>query len=1537
VNDGWPGDLDSHLNSDGLTFGTDIEQILGPGAVCDVGSLTNSGDIVVDQDEDGKVVCNGTGKVDLNAQNQTMSVTIVSHGAIVISGQGANLSPASHEILAWTDQDSETAAESIVISGSNFTVPDKAILFAPRSGIDVGGSDDSSLCIQLIAQGKIKVQGSRSSFGPGACEEPPPLANPKCTDLEGDGQDWSELKVDPNADGNFTDGTLAVTITHTQADKVFSWTSNIGVDAVFVKGGSSGNNLYRYDPPTEKSSDTGLTTPGQNAISHISFCYDVEPELEVEKTPDNSAEAEGTITAGATAKFAIRVKNTGDAAATNVTLDDALPNDGGITWTLTSATNDGANAAANCSSPPSSAPGNNMLDCLFPSLGAGKEIVVVVTSTATSVAYHCNGAQQDLLIDNGTVTGGAADADADNADADSDTGKIAVTCPPGTLIVRKVVVNDNGGTKVAADFGFSVDGGAAQAFPDDGPPALQSQTQVSVAPGTHTVTEPAVEGYTTSYENCSNVQVPSGGSATCTITNDDRPAKLIVVKHVVNDNGGTKVASDFQMTVDDPGTNPPSFPGAESPGTEVTVDPGSYAVSEVEDAGYAASYSADCTGTIAIGETKTCTITNDDKPAKLVVIKHVVNDNGGTKVASDFQMTVDDPGTNPPSFPGAESPGTEVTVDPGSYAVSEVEDAGYAASYSADCTGTIAIGQTKTCTVTNDDKAPKLTLVKVVVNDNGGTAQASAWNLTASGPTGFNGAGPSVSSGAGFDQGTYDLSESGSAGYSASDWNCGQSPQVDGDTVTVGLGADVTCAITNNDNPATLTVIKAVVNDDGGTKAAADFPITVTGNGPNPANFSGAESPGTPVAIGPGSYNVTEIEDPGYAASYSADCQGTIALGESKTCTITNNDKPATLIVIKSVINDNGGTATAAAFQMTINGVTADGGNSFPGQAAPGTSKTLSSVGSYNVTETPASGYTQTDASAGCSGTIALGETKTCTITNDDQPPKLTLVKVVVNDNGGTAQPSAWALSATGPTGFTGSGPSVSSNASFEQGTYNLSEAGPSGHAASDWDCGEGQNQVDADTVNVGLGEDVTCTITNDDRPATLIVIKNVVNDDGGTATASDFQMTIDGVTAQGGNTFAGAAAPGVSKTLTSVGTYSVAELPVAGYTQTGASADCQGTIALGQTKTCTITNNDNPPTITARGSILVQKSADPTSVKEPGGPVDFTVTITNTSSIGVTIDSVVDSVYGDLDDTDGGAGVFDTPINLAPGEKVSKTFQRNVTGTGGQVHTNVVTASGSDAAGNKVSDSDDARVEITPRLIDLVVVKTATSPTPLNGIVNYSMTVANKGPDTATNVMLADPAPTGITYLTVNTSKGTCNLNASLITCSLGSLTAGESVTINVTARATAVGTHTNVATVTGGGGRETNPADNVDDAITIVPAPFIPPAQPKPKPKVKPAAKPVCLTLTVSPKMIKADGKPDRVSVKVTAGKQRVKGTKVTVYGAGVRKSGRSNGKGMAIIRINPTKPGLITITARETNQRVCGPKRIGVVGVFLPPLTG
>jgi len=95
----------------------------------------------------------------------------------------------------------------------------------------------------------------------------------------------------------------------------------------------------------------------------------------------------------------------------------------------------------------------------------------------------------------------------------------------------------------------------------------------------------------------------------------------------------------------------------------------------------------------------------------LIVVKHVVNDNGRTAVASDFTITIGGvvaSGGN--SFPGSES-GTDKLVTTGSYSVSETGPAGYLATYSSGCSGTISSGQTKVCTVTNDDTSAPLTLV----------------------------------------------------------------------------------------------------------------------------------------------------------------------------------------------------------------------------------------------------------------------------------------------------------------------------------------------------------------------------------------------------------------------------------------------------------------------------------------------------------------------------------------------------------------------------------------------------------------------------------------------------------------------------------------------------------------------------------------------------------------------------------------------------------------------------------------------------------
>jgi Prealbumin-like fold domain len=474
------------------------------------------------------------------------------------------------------------------------------------------------------------------------------------------------------------------------------------------------------------------------------------------------------------------------------------------------------------------------------------------------------------------------------------------------------------------------------------------------------------------------IVVDEGELITCTYTNTQQAAHLIVIKHVINDNGGTAVASDFTMTVTGNSPSPASFPGAESPGTDVTLQPGAYSVSESGPSGYTESDSADCSGSIAAGETKTCTITNDDQAATLVVTKHVVNNNGGTAVAGDFTMSVTATNPSPASFAGDEA-GTTVTLDAGSYSVSETNVPGYTESDGAGCSGTIANGETKYCTITNNDQAATLIVIKHVINDDGGTAVAGDFTLDSGGtndsPDDFAGEeapGTTVT----LDAGSYDVSETGPSGYTESD-----SADCSG---SIANGETKTCTVTNDDQAATLIVIKHVINNNGGTAVAGDFTMSVTGSNPSPASFAGEESPGTSVGIEPGSYSVSESGPSGYTESDSADCTGSIALGETKTCTITNDDQAATLIVIKHVINDDGGIAVASDFTLDSGG-TNDSPDDFAGEEAPGTTVTLD-AGSYDVSETGPSGYTESD-SADCSGSIANGETKTCTVTNDDIAP----------------------------------------------------------------------------------------------------------------------------------------------------------------------------------------------------------------------------------------------------------------------------------------------------------------------------------------------------------------------------------------------------------------------------------------------------------------------------------------------------------------------------------------------------------------------
>jgi hypothetical protein len=203
------------------------------------------------------------------------------------------------------------------------------------------------------------------------------------------------------------------------------------------------------------------------------------------------------------------------------------------------------------------------------------------------------------------------------------------------------------------------------------------------------------------------------------ITNGPCTATLHVIKQVINDNGGTAVASDFTVHVKIDGSDVAGSPaaGAESPGTTYTLPTGTYNVSEDAFPGYAASYGGDSDAsgnvTLVAGDEKTVIITNDDisptDTATLYIIKQVINDDGRTAVASDFSIHVLSSGVDVAGSPqdGAVSPGTVYYLPPGDYVIMEDAYPHYTVRYGGDSDAagniTLAAGDNKTVTVTNND------------------------------------------------------------------------------------------------------------------------------------------------------------------------------------------------------------------------------------------------------------------------------------------------------------------------------------------------------------------------------------------------------------------------------------------------------------------------------------------------------------------------------------------------------------------------------------------------------------------------------------------------------------------------------------------------------------------------------------------------------------------------------------------------------------------------------------------------------------------
>jgi hypothetical protein len=276
-------------------------------------------------------------------------------------------------------------------------------------------------------------------------------------------------------------------------------------------------------------------------------------------------------------------------------------------------------------------------------------------------------------------------------------------------------------------------------------------------------------------------------------------------------------------------------------------------------------------------------------------------------------------------------------------------------------------------------------------------------------------------------------------------------------------GVDKVCTVTNQQQPqpqAGFTLFKEVVNDNGGTtpssawtlnaslKAGSSGTCTATGFSGSDSGSGVSGSLSVSSAAGQCTYELSETDGPtsGYVAS-DWTCTGNVS------------------------VNDNGGTLLPADWTLTATGPTPISG---AGSASSGAGF---SAGTYVLSETGPATYSAsawacvgTGVQTGDAITLDPGESATCTITNDDIQPVLTLVKQVTNDNGGLLTVGDFPL-------FVNSTPVVSGVPNgFNAGTYSVSEAIQAGYEAGTW---SGDCAADG-TVQLSIGDNKTCTLVND-------------------------------------------------------------------------------------------------------------------------------------------------------------------------------------------------------------------------------------------------------------------------------------------------------------------------------------------------------------------------------------------------------------------------------------------------------------------------